>query len=95
MAPVLIAAEDVTRGKPAPDGYVLAASRLRVSPRDCLAFEDAHAGILAAKAAGASVLVITAARNEVFTGQDPVAWDFSLLRVTADENEALSFDPPR
>ena len=43
---------DVERGKPAPDIYLLAAERLGVSPKDCLAIEDAPAGILSAKAAG-------------------------------------------
>ncbi|TIP69593.1 MAG: HAD family hydrolase, partial [Mesorhizobium sp.] len=39
----LIAAEDVSRGKPAPDCFQLAAERLGVDARDCLAFEDAPA----------------------------------------------------
>ena len=57
---VLIAAEDVLNGKPAPDCYRLAAQRLRVDPRTCLVFEDASPGIAAAEAAGASVVVIGA-----------------------------------
>jgi sugar-phosphatase len=56
---LLIAAEDVTQGKPAPDCFELAAARLGVSARDCLVFEDAPAGIAAAESAGASVVVIT------------------------------------
>jgi sugar-phosphatase len=58
--PLMIAAEDVAHGKPAPDCFELAATRLGVAARDCLVFEDAPAGIAAAEAAGASVLVITA-----------------------------------
>jgi sugar-phosphatase len=58
--PLLIAAEDVTRGKPAPDCFLLAADRLGVHAADCLVFEDAPAGIAAAEAAGAGVVVITA-----------------------------------
>jgi len=57
---LMVAAEDVTRGKPAPDCFELAAERLGVSARDCLVFEDAPAGIAAAEAAGAGVVVITA-----------------------------------
>lgn len=57
---VMVTAEDVTRGKPNPDGFLAAASRLGVSAADCLVFEDAPAGIAAAEAAGADVMVITA-----------------------------------
>ena len=57
---VLVTAEDVSRGKPAPDGYVLAAERLGVASDACLVFEDAPAGLLAGEAAGADVVVITA-----------------------------------
>ncbi len=58
--PLLVAAEDIRNGKPAPDGFLLAAERLGVAAADCLVFEDAAAGIAAAEAAGAAVVVITA-----------------------------------
>ncbi|MDQ1120872.1 sugar-phosphatase [Pseudoxanthomonas winnipegensis] len=58
---VLVTAEDVVHGKPDPAGYRLAAARLGVAAEDCLVFEDAPAGIAAAEAAGADVLVIQAA----------------------------------
>jgi len=57
---VMIAAEDVEQGKPAPDCFLLAADRLGVPARECLVFEDTAAGIAAAEAAGAAVVVITA-----------------------------------
>ncbi|RYE83236.1 MAG: HAD family hydrolase, partial [Hyphomicrobiales bacterium] len=50
---VLITAEDVTKGKPDPQGYLEAARRLGVAPADAIVFEDAPAGIAAGKAAGA------------------------------------------
>ncbi|MFY9852597.1 MAG: HAD family phosphatase [Terracidiphilus sp.] len=54
----IVAAEDYTRGKPAPDAFLLAAERLGVAPADCLVFEDTDLGIEAATAAGmASVKV--------------------------------------
>lgn len=54
----LVCAEDYKNGKPAPDGFLLAATRLGVPPQDCLVFEDTQLGIEAATAAGmASVLV--------------------------------------
>ncbi len=56
--PVVVTAEDVLRGKPAPDMFLLAAERMGVSPTDCVVFEDSALGIEAAERAGmASVLV--------------------------------------
>ena len=55
---VLVCAEDYKHGKPAPDGFLLAAHKLGVAPKHCLVFEDTELGITAATAAGMkSVLV--------------------------------------
>ncbi len=48
---VLVTAGDVTKGKPDPEGYLLAAQRLGVSPSDCIVFEDTFAGHEAARRA--------------------------------------------
>src|SRR5271165_5680363 len=48
----LVCAEDYKSGKPAPDGFLLAAERLGVAPSHCLVFEDTDLGIEAATAAG-------------------------------------------
>jgi beta-phosphoglucomutase-like phosphatase (HAD superfamily) len=54
----IVGAGEYQHGKPAPDGFLLAAERLGVKPADCLVFEDTNLGIQAATAAGmASVLV--------------------------------------
>lgn len=42
----------MSRGKPDPEGYLSAAERLGIDPKDCLVFEDAPAGVQAARAAG-------------------------------------------
>jgi beta-phosphoglucomutase family hydrolase len=56
----IVSADDYKHGKPAPDGFLLAAERLGVTPADCLVFEDTDLGIEAATAAGmASVKVPT------------------------------------
>lgn len=55
---VLITAEDVQRGKPDPEGFLLAAQRLGVPASECLVFEDSPAGVQAAKAAGAHVAIV-------------------------------------
>ena len=46
----------VDHGKPNPEGYLLAAKMLSVSPDECLVFEDAPSGVLAGKAAGMRVV---------------------------------------
>jgi len=48
----IVGAEDYKNAKPAPDAYLIAASRLGVAPKDCLVFEDTEMGIQAATAAG-------------------------------------------
>jgi len=47
----IIDGQDVTRGKPDPQGFLLAAERLRVRPTQCVVIEDAEAGIRAAHSA--------------------------------------------
>lgn len=59
MPRVLIAAEDVSRGKPAPDGYLLAAARLGAPAHECVVFEDTPAGLAAGRAAGARTVAVT------------------------------------
>jgi len=53
--PVLVTVDDVTRGKPDPEGYLLGAERLGVPARRCLVVEDTDAGVAAGRAAGALV----------------------------------------
>ena len=86
VPPLMVAAEDVVNGKPAPDCFELAASRLGVSARDCLVFEDAPAGIAAAGAAGASVVVITATHPHPLDTPHPTVPGYAALapRIEAD-----------
>jgi HAD superfamily hydrolase (TIGR01509 family) len=51
--PLLITFEDTTAGKPDPEGYLLAARRLGISPARCLVVEDSEPGLAAGRAAGA------------------------------------------
>ena len=48
----VVAADDVARGKPAPDTFLEAARRLKVAPRYCQVFEDSDLGLEAARRAG-------------------------------------------
>jgi mannitol-1-/sugar-/sorbitol-6-phosphatase len=54
----LVTSADVQRFKPDPDPYLKGAELLKFAPADCLAVEDAPAGIRSGKAAGASVLAL-------------------------------------
>ncbi len=54
----VVTRDDVARGKPAPDSFSLAAARLGVAARDCLALEDSPHGVAAAHAAGMMVVMV-------------------------------------
>ena len=84
---VVITAEDVTQGKPAPDGFLLAAQRLGVEPAQCLVFEDAPAGIAAGKAAGARVVVVTAAHLHPYEEQDWTLPNYLGLKVSVENGQ--------
>ncbi|MDC7859205.1 sugar phosphatase [Pantoea ananatis] len=57
---VFITAEQVAKGKPEPDPYLLGAERLRLSPADCVVVEDAPAGVISGLAAGCTVIAANA-----------------------------------
>lgn len=53
-----IGAGEAAQPKPAPDGFLLAAARLGVSPAACVVFEDSVAGLQAARAAGMAAVAV-------------------------------------
>jgi beta-phosphoglucomutase-like phosphatase (HAD superfamily) len=55
---VIVSADDVPAGKPAPDVYLEAARRLGVPPARCLVVEDSLNGVLAGRAAGMTVVLV-------------------------------------
>lgn len=54
----ILTIDDVTRGKPSPDLYLLAATRLGLAPQFCVAVEDSNHGVAASHAAGAITLMV-------------------------------------
>jgi beta-phosphoglucomutase-like phosphatase (HAD superfamily) len=80
----MAAGDEVLHGKPAPDVYLLAARRLDTPPAACVALEDSHNGLRAAKAAGMRCIVAPSSltRTMDFSGADLVVG--SLLEVTLD-----------
>jgi sugar-phosphatase len=81
---VMVTAEDVSAGKPDPAGYRLAARRLGVEITECLVFEDATVGILAAEAAGADLLIITATHEQPIDTQHPTLAGYDVVAVSVD-----------
>jgi len=77
---VIITADQITKSKPDPQIFLLAAKKLKIKPKDCLVIEDADNGIKAAKAAGMKVIAV---RNSLFStgqslkGADQIANDLS------------------
>ncbi len=55
----IVRSDQVARGKPFPDVFLEAAAQLGVPPEDCVAFEDAPMGIVAARAAGMRTVAIS------------------------------------
>ncbi|MCK5628820.1 HAD-IA family hydrolase, partial [Candidatus Bathyarchaeota archaeon] len=55
---VILTAEDVTKGKPDPQIYLVAAEKLGLPPKDCLVLEDSVNGVKSALAAGMNVVAI-------------------------------------
>lgn len=68
-------AEDVTRGKPAPEPFLPAARRLGVDPARCVVFEDAPAG----PAAGMRTVVLTTTHPAAELGAGVVVRDLSAV----------------
>ena len=55
----MIAADDITKGKPDPEPYLAGARLVGYQPQNCMVFEDSPAGVRAAKSAGMSVVALT------------------------------------
>ena len=85
---VLVTAEDVTAGKPAPEPYLLGAARLGADIARCLVLEDSPTGITAARAAGAGT-VVGVGRHARGHGCDVVVDDLRDLRWTGTGLEVL------
>ena len=88
----LVTGDDVPRGKPFPDPYLLGAERLGLDPADCVVFEDAAAGCEAAIEAGVG-LVVGVSEKALATDADIVVKD--LRGITFDGDELVIPDKNR
>lgn len=90
LPPVVVTADDVTDGKPSPEGYLAAARTLGFAPSECLVLEDAPAGLQAGRAAGAQVLAVaTTLGGPALDGETWVP-DFAGVRVEIRRDGMLS-----
>lgn len=87
---LLISAEDVEHGKPAPDCFELAAKRLGTTAARCLVLEDSVAGIVAAERAGASVLVVSATHTAPMDTRHPMILDYSSVKMDRQSDGTIS-----
>uniref|UniRef100_A0AAU2VCV1 HAD-IA family hydrolase n=1 Tax=Streptomyces sp. NBC_00003 TaxID=2903608 RepID=A0AAU2VCV1_9ACTN len=79
----LISADDITRGKPDPEPFLLAAARLGVDPARCVVFEDAPAGLAAGRAAGMTTVALTTTHRVDELVADVIVKDLSAVSAQA------------
>ena len=81
----VLGGEDYGRGKPAPDGFLQAASLLDVDASECVVVEDSTAGVAAGRAAGMRVVGLDRNRmvQQNFSGCEWLVHDLSELDVAA------------
>ena len=80
----LVTGDDVKRGKPFPDPYLLGAKKLGFEPEDCVVFEDAEAGVVSAFEAGVG-LVIGVGTRGLETQADMVVKDLTGISFDGEE----------
>jgi len=79
---ILVGADEVVRGKPDPEGFLLAARLLGVSPERCLVIEDTPPGLRAGRAAGMQLLAMATTYAPAMLEGEPWIVDFTAVRVT-------------
>lgn len=86
-----ISGDMVTKCKPNPEIFLTAANELGVAPEDCLVFEDAVAGITAARAAGMKVVALTTTHSadELLAKVEPDLIVADFTSVSLDKLQAL------
>lgn len=90
---VIVTGDDVAVGKPDPQCFLLGAKRLGVSAADCLVFEDVEAGVKAGRAAGADVMVVTAAGHGLYLPNLQTIDDYTNIVPVVSAEGLLSIKP--
>jgi mannitol-1-/sugar-/sorbitol-6-phosphatase len=90
MPAVMVCADDISRGKPDPEGYLTAAARLGIAAADCVVIEDAPAGIEAARNAGMRVIgVASTYSSDRLTGADAAVERLNDLTIGVSGEQIL------
>ena len=84
----IVTGRDVAEGKPSPQGFLLAAQKLGVEPKDCIVIEDAIAGVAAAKRAGMKCIAVTNTHPRESLAEADLTVD-TLEEITAGDLEEL------
>lgn len=84
----IIGGDDISRGKPDPEGYLAAAKKLGVKPANCVVIEDSLYGIMSAKAAGMKVIAVTNTYDRNFLLDADLIVD-SLSEISVEALEGL------
>ncbi len=94
LPPVVLTSDQVSAGKPAPDGFLAAAAALGADPAECVVFEDSAAGLGAAAAAG--MRAVGVGPRALACQPEWHVSDFTVVRLetTADGGVRISL-PPR
>lgn len=79
---VLVSADDISNGKPHPEGYLAAARLLGVRPSRCIVLEDTPPGLDAGRAAGMPVIAVTTTYPGAQLEADLVVPDLTEIRAT-------------
>jgi HAD superfamily hydrolase (TIGR01509 family) len=82
----VVSSDEVKRGKPSPDVYLYAASKINAIPEKCVVFEDAQSGALAAKSAGMFCIAVP---NEHTKAQDFSMADLIISRLDETTLETI------
>lgn len=83
---VMVCADEISQGKPHPEGYLSAASRLGFKPAECVVIEDTPPGIEAAHAGGMRAIAIAATYpREQLVGADAIVERLDDLRVSVGD----------
>ncbi|MCB0375069.1 MAG: beta-phosphoglucomutase [Sinomicrobium sp.] len=75
----IVDGNEVSKAKPHPEVFLIAAEKMKVNPKNCIVFEDAIAGIEAANAAG--MISVGIGHKNVLHGADYIFRDFTAMQV--------------
>ena len=88
---VIISVDEIRNGKPDPEGFLCAAEKLSVAPKDCLVFEDTRPGIDAGLSAGMKVVGLLTTFSAQELRHQPLIGDFRDVAIRR-EGEFLKIE---